>query len=80
VHLVSAFQLAGFPHVIGTLWEINDRIAVQITQKFYRALSAGGAVLDTTAAAHALHRAVLHVRDKYPEVPSIWAAHIHTGA
>ncbi|KAF5593193.1 30S ribosomal S17P protein [Fusarium pseudocircinatum] len=26
VHLISAFQLAGFQHVIGTLWEVNDRI------------------------------------------------------
>ena len=29
IHLATAFQLAGFPHVIGTLWEINDAIAVE---------------------------------------------------
>ena len=25
IHLATAFQLAEFPHVIGTLWNINDR-------------------------------------------------------
>ena len=29
IHLASAFQLVGFPHVIGTLWEINDAIALE---------------------------------------------------
>ena len=38
IHLTTAFQLAGFPHVIGTLWEINDAIAVTIADTFYTAL------------------------------------------
>ncbi|GII83920.1 hypothetical protein Ssi03_19100 [Sphaerisporangium siamense] len=80
IHLASAFQLAGFPHVIGTLWEINDRIAVEITGAFYAALDAGAGVLDTGLAAHALHRAVRTVRDRFPSAPSLWAAHVHAGA
>lgn len=39
IHLASAFQLAGFPHVIGTLWEINDNAAVEIARYFYSSLS-----------------------------------------
>ncbi|MQY31867.1 CHAT domain-containing protein [Nocardia aurantia] len=30
IHLASAFQLAGYPHVIGTLWTIADQTTVQI--------------------------------------------------
>ncbi|MGW4412773.1 CHAT domain-containing protein [Nonomuraea sp. NPDC004702] len=80
IHLASAFQLVGFPHVVGTLWDINDQIAVEITESFYAGLAAEENVLDTGRAAHALHHAVRTVRDRYPATPSLWAAHIHVGA
>jgi tetratricopeptide (TPR) repeat protein len=80
IHLTSAFQLAGFPHVIGSLWEVNDSIAVQIADAFYRTLGAGDGTLDTGQAAHALHHAVRAVRDRFPGTPSLWAAHVHAGA
>ncbi|WP_398861104.1 CHAT domain-containing protein [Streptomyces noursei] len=35
IYLTSAFQLAGFPHVVGILWEIDDQIDVTITDAFY---------------------------------------------
>ncbi|KAL4783420.1 CHAT domain-containing protein [Aspergillus varians] len=35
IHVASAFQLVGFPHVIGTLWEIGDRAAVGVSRLFY---------------------------------------------
>ena len=79
IHLASAFQLAGFPHVIGTLWEINDRIAVTLADTFYTALHAEDDTLHTSRSAHALHHAVRNVRDKFPTTPSLWAAHIHVG-
>lgn len=28
MHLISALQLAGFRHVLGTLWEVGDRQSV----------------------------------------------------
>lgn len=79
IHLTSAFQLAGFPHVIGTLWQANDELAIDIAEDFYTALADDG-VLDTSRATHALHRAVGKARDRYPITPSLWAAHIHAGA
>jgi tetratricopeptide (TPR) repeat protein len=79
IHLTSAFQLAGFPHVIGTLWQVNDSIAVQIADAFYRALGTKGTV-DTGQAAHALHHAVRAMRDRFPTKASLWAAHLHVGA
>lgn len=81
IHLTSALQLAGYPHVIGTLWAIDDHIAVQIADAFYAALTnAPGPGFDTRHAATALHEAVRTVRSTYPNTPSLWASHIHVGA
>ncbi|GII82850.1 CHAT domain-containing protein [Sphaerisporangium siamense] len=79
IHLASAFQLAGFPHVIGTLWQINDRLAATIANAFYTGLTTRDGTLDTARAAHALHDAVRAARDRHPADPSLWAAHIHVG-
>jgi tetratricopeptide (TPR) repeat protein len=80
IHLTTAFQLAGFPHVIGTLWKINDALAVTIGHSFYTNLRTGAHALDTSQAARALHAAVRAVRDDLPRTPSLWAAFIHAGA
>jgi tetratricopeptide (TPR) repeat protein len=80
IHLTSAFQLAGFPHVIGTLWEIDDALAVSVADNFYTALRGTDGALDTIQAAHALHHAVRALRDKIPATPSLWAAYVHAGS
>ncbi|RMI38794.1 CHAT domain-containing protein, partial [Streptomyces triticirhizae] len=75
LHLTSAFQLAGFPRVIGTLWEVDDRIALDIADAFYARLA--------TTPAHApaaLHATIRTLRDAYPNLPTLWAAHLHAGA
>ncbi|MFJ4573777.1 CHAT domain-containing protein [Streptomyces sp. NPDC088846] len=41
IHLISALRLAGFPHVIRTLWSINDRLSVEIAESFSTHLTAG---------------------------------------
>ncbi|MEU7612850.1 CHAT domain-containing protein [Micromonospora sp. NPDC049204] len=73
LHITGAFQLAGFRHVIGTLWEIDDAVSLALTTAFYQHGDATG------AAAYALHAAVRALRDRYPLAPTLWAAHIHTG-
>lgn len=82
IHLTSAFQIAGYPHVIGTLWAIDDRVAVEIADAFYaRIISAHpGTALDANEAAVALHEAIRKARDAFPATPSLWASHIHAGA
>jgi CHAT domain-containing protein len=79
IHLTSAFQLAGFPHVVGTLWPINDAIAVQVAGTFYTALHSGNGTLDINRAAYALHHSIRTARDSLPNLPSLWAAYLHAG-
>ena len=80
IHLTTAFQLAGFPHVIGTLWEINDQLSVTIADTFYATLRTSQGSVDTSQAARALHHVVRSVRDELPHTPSLWAAYIHAGS
>ncbi|MFF0490935.1 CHAT domain-containing protein [Nocardia sp. NPDC004068] len=80
LHLASAFQLAGYPHVIGTLWTIDDGTASDIADTFYTGLHTAPATLDVTRAPYALHHAIRTARDDLPATPSLWAAHLHTGA
>ncbi|MET9730521.1 CHAT domain-containing protein [Streptomyces sp. NPDC006458] len=77
LHLTSAFQLAGFPHVIGTLWPVTDTGALTVADTFYDRLGTDGPIGD---AALALHEATRTLRDRYPRLVSAWAAHLHTGA
>ncbi len=79
IHLASAFQVVGFRAVIGTLWEIDDAIAMTMADTFYTALHSSTGPLDTTRAAQALHAAVCSVRDEFPDNPSVWAAFLSTG-
>jgi hypothetical protein len=80
IHLTTAFQLAGFPHVIGTLWQIGDRPTVRMAESFYGALLGNDGKRDLSQAALALHHAVHALRDRYPKVPSVWAAYLHAGS
>lgn len=81
LHITGAFQLAGYQHVIGTLWPVNDAAACRLALDFYRQLTGDGSTVpDANQAALALHRAVRRLRSRYPAHPSVWASHIHTGA
>lgn len=74
MHVASGFQLAGFRHVIGTLWRIDDDAAVSIAENFYRSLR------DGCPPAVALHTAVRGFRARYPASPALWGAFVHIGA
>jgi tetratricopeptide (TPR) repeat protein len=77
LHLSGAVQLAGFPQVIGTLWRVDDTTSRDIAEGVYRALTI--AAPGPPPAAAALHRAVLQVRERHPNRPLSWAAHVHFG-
>lgn len=77
LHLAGGLQIAGFRHVVGTLWSIDDTVSARIAERVYTGLGAPRPVADR--AAYAVHEAVRHTRDRYPGTPSLWAAHIHAG-
>jgi len=77
IHLASAFQLAGYRHVIGTLWPISDAQAVQLANDVYSVLASTG---TAAAAPSALHMVTRRMRDRWQRAPSVWASHIHVGA
>jgi hypothetical protein len=61
IHLVSAFQLAGFRHVVGTLWEVSDKHCVDVASVLYETLRDEG--MTDVAVCRGLHRAVRALRD-----------------
>ena len=84
IHIASAFQLVGFPNVIGTIWEADDIAANDVAQIFYREL-----VSNKDAFAYALHDAVhviragqvggLRLRKSASDNVTAWAPFIHLG-
>ncbi|WFB11537.1 CHAT domain-containing protein [Streptomyces sp. LX-29] len=77
LHLTGALRLAGYAHVVGTLWVADDAVAAGLADDFYAAL---GEPASAQNAARALHRAVRGAREAHPTAPTRWAAHIHVGA
>jgi CHAT domain-containing protein len=74
VRAAAAFQLAGYRHVIGTLWAITDREGAEFADRIYSILIDSGDVAD------AVHTAVRRLRDRRATKPSAWGSHIHVGA
>ncbi|MFD6990963.1 CHAT domain-containing protein [Streptomyces sp. NPDC059943] len=80
VHIASAFQMAGFPHVVGSLWQVDDTVGARVARRLYEQLAPDDeGPLSVDGAARALHRAVCEVRADYPRTPSLWACQVHTG-
>jgi tetratricopeptide (TPR) repeat protein len=76
IHLASAFQLAGFRHVIASLWPLDDQVAATAARAFY------GRLADTPSADHAatvLHEVTHDLRTSHPDCPDLWAPLIHNG-
>ncbi|KAL7798568.1 CHAT domain-containing protein [Trichoderma ceciliae] len=60
LHLISACQLAGFRHVIGTLWEVNDESCVKAATTTYQWMKRRD--MCDGSVAEGLHRAIRHLR------------------
>ncbi|MGW2741336.1 CHAT domain-containing protein [Streptomyces sp. NPDC001450] len=72
-HVASSFQLAGFTHVIATLWEVADGDATEFTTALYGLLAEG------VPPAEAIHRVTHDLRERYPRSPWLWAPYVHMG-
>ncbi|RSL52939.1 hypothetical protein CEP53_007929 [Fusarium sp. AF-6] len=63
IHLISGFQLAGFRHVIGTLWEVKDELCVDMATITYEEICENGMTDDSVS--RGLHNAARELRDRW---------------
>ncbi|MEU0882667.1 CHAT domain-containing protein [Lentzea sp. NPDC005914] len=77
IHLASAFQLAGFRHVIASLWPLDDRTAATAAERFYALMPPTPSADNSPDVLHAVTR---ELRATFPDRPHLWAPLIHSGA
>jgi len=69
--LVRPLIGAGIPAVVGTLWKVDDPVAVEVAEAFHRHLLAGK---DAPAALQAAQKELLHGKRLVLQQPQAWAA------
>ena len=86
LNLVSAMQLAGFPSVVGTLWQVSDRQSVEVAGDVYKWMLMENGKFDNRRSAEGLHHAIRKLRrntsarlSKGRGDPMIWAPYVHLG-
>ena len=57
IHMAAAFQVAGYRHVIGTLWNVRDATAPMVAREVYAKVRT-----DPENLAVALHEAIRHLK------------------
>ncbi|MER7753722.1 CHAT domain-containing protein [Kitasatospora sp. NPDC097643] len=78
LHVAAAFQLAGYRHVVGTLWPVTEGSAVAVAASFYGDARIPGA--PDSRIARALAAAARLRRAERPRDPADWAGYQHIGA
>lgn len=63
LHLIAGCQVAGFQHVIGTLWEVNDALCIEVTRMTYEWMHKNG--MSHESVSEGLHRAIRQLRTKW---------------
>jgi len=91
IHLTAAFQVAGFSHVVGSLWKVRDLYAPMVAEGVVGSMmeSCHGQVSFDKGAA-GLHKKMKILREttrripeiqcEFPPDPLVWAPYIHMGA
>ncbi|KAL9611933.1 MAG: hypothetical protein Q9167_003456 [Letrouitia subvulpina] len=73
IHLISACQLAGFRHVIGTLWSVEDDICQDVARFTYEEIANGmqdGHMTDESVC-RGLHKATRLLRDRWLDISAV---------
>ena len=68
LHLISGFQVAGFRHVVGTLWEVNDELCVDMARITYEGIQRGDSADESVC--RGLHKATKELRDRWLSRPA----------
>jgi CHAT domain-containing protein len=82
IHVVSGFQVAGVPQVVGCLWPSKDGVCLQVASGFYKSLLQRGEMgWDDRDVASAVREAVVSVqRTERKPRPLAWAQLVHYSA
>lgn len=75
--MVSGFQVAGFPYVVGCLCLAGDSECVEVASRFYASVLHPREWDSGTDPAAALQKAVMAVRASEPNMPLNWAQFVH---
>ena len=76
--MAAAMHMAGYQHVIGTLWYILDSISPAVASSVYATLSTADGRLDLGDTASALQAVARTLRNTgYPAAQ--WAPYVHSG-
>jgi tetratricopeptide (TPR) repeat protein len=87
LHIAAMMQLAGFRHVIGTLWEAKNDACVDFATYFYEALFKDGGEPGqvskernwTDRISEAYHHSLCLLQAKYWMMPLTWAPFVYFG-
>lgn len=92
IHLAGAFQIAGFPRVVGTLWQVDDRRAMEVSRRVWASLLGGDGGIEYERLAESVNAALRWLREKTKTVevdgiemefeendPFIWAPIVYVG-
>ncbi|GAA2809663.1 CHAT domain-containing protein [Saccharopolyspora taberi] len=78
VNLAESLGFAGYNHVVGTLWEVDEDVATEVHAEVYETVF-GAEDGGTDHSAYALHEAARRLRHQAPDNPERWSAHVHVG-
>jgi CHAT domain-containing protein len=79
VHIAGGMLLAGYRGVVATMWSIEDDLAPEIADEFYRRIMTDKGRPDNRKAAEALHHSVQKLR-KERDIPlTSWIPFVHMG-
>jgi CHAT domain-containing protein len=80
VHIAGGMLLAGYRGVVATMWSIQDDLAPEVADEFYRHMMEDGGRPDSQRAAEALHLSVQKLRQKAGVRLIDWVLFVHLGA
>jgi CHAT domain-containing protein len=78
VHIAGGMLLAGYRGVVATMWSIEDDLAPEVADEFYRRIMADKGRPDSRKAAEALHYSIQKLRKKGVPLTS-WIPFVHLG-